>query len=97
MKVLMSEQVTVDVESLVDVDVNHVLMEFSRQIDAAHFNDELPVKSCFLPLLDFATKLLAQVPSKAIGKCSDDQRAEMVRRLKVEASRWNRISVSAKE
>lgn len=97
MKVMMCEQVTVDVETMIDVSVQDVLMEFSRRMEAAEFNDELPVKSCFLPLLDFATKLLAQVPTKGIHKCTDSQRAEMVRRLEAEAERWNTIYMSAED
>jgi len=97
MKVLLCETVSVDVETNVDVDVNDVLMEFSRRFEEAELNGELPMKYAFLPLLDFATKLLARIPPKAIGRCRDDARAEMVKRLDAESERWATIMISAED
>lgn len=97
MKVQMCETVSVDVETEVEVDTNDILMEFSRKIESAEINGDLPYRSVFLPLVDFATKLMARIPPKAIGRCSDSQRAEVVRRLQFEAERWNEIYVSAEE
>lgn len=93
MKVRTCENVEVDVT--VDVDVNAVLCEFSEQFTRAEGFGDLPVNSCYLPLIDFATKLMARIPSAAIAKCKDSQRAEVVKRLRDEAERWNTIIVSA--
>jgi hypothetical protein len=95
MKVQVSETVSVDIETEVEVDVGEVLMEFSRKIESAEMNGDLPYKSVFLPMVDFATKLMAKIPSKGISKCADNQRAEVVKRLQAEADRWNEIYVSA--
>jgi hypothetical protein len=95
MKVQLCETVSVDVETTVDVDVNEVLMEFSRRFEEAELNKDLPMKFAYLPMLDFATKLLARIPSAAIGHCSDAARAEMVKRLDAESERWATIYVSA--
>lgn len=95
MKVQLCETVSVDVETMVEVDVDAVLMEFSRRIESAEMNGDLPYRSAFLPLVDFATKLLAKIPSKGIARCADSQRAEVVKRLTEEAERWNAIMVSA--
>jgi len=46
-----------------------------------------------LPLVDFATKLMANIPMKAITRCSDAHRAEVVKRLKAELDRWNEIMI----
>ena len=97
MKVQMCETVSVDVETMVDVNENDILCEFARKIESAELNKDLPYRSVFLPLVDYATKLMAKIPSKAIGRCSDEQRAEVVRRLQFEAERWNEIYVSAEE
>jgi hypothetical protein len=93
----MCETVSVDVETEIDVDINDILMEFSRKIESAEINGDLPYRAVFLPLVDFATKLLARIPSKGIGRCADSQRAEVVKRLQAEADRWNEIYVSAEE
>lgn len=95
MKVQLCETVTVDVETMVDVDVNEVLAEFGRRFEEAKLNNELPMKYAYLPMIDFATQLLAEIPTAAIGKCTDFQRAAMVERLTAEAERWNAIMVSA--
>jgi hypothetical protein len=95
MRVQMCETVSVDVEATVDVDVNEVLMEFSRRFEEAELNRDLPMKYAYLPMLDFATKLLARIPTSAIGHCSDAARAEMVKRLTDEAERWNAITICA--
>lgn len=98
MKVQLCETVSVDVETMVEVGVDEVLMEFSRQLESCEINSELPpYKSLMLPLVDFATKLMAKIPSNAIGRCRDDERAEVVRRLQAEADRWNAIMVSAED
>ena len=97
MKVQMCETVSVDVETMVEVNEGDILMEFSRKIESAEVNGDLPYRSVFLPLVDFATKLMAKIPSKGIGRCSDSQRAEVVRRLQEEADRWNAIMVSAED
>lgn len=96
MKVRLCESVTVDVETDVDVDCHEVLAEFGRQLEQCELNDELPpYRSLMLPLVDFATKLIANIPRAAITKCRDDQRAEVVKRLQGELDRWNEIYVSA--
>ena len=97
MKVQMCETVSVDVETEVEVNENDILCEFARKIESAEINGDLPYRSVFLPLVDYATKLLAKIPSKGIGRCSDSQRAEVVRRLQGEADRWNAITVSAED
>jgi hypothetical protein len=97
MKVQVCETVSVDLETTVEVSVDDVLMEFSRKIESAEINGDLPVRSVFLPLVDFATRLLAKIPSKGIGKCRDDQRACVVERLQAEAERWNMIMVDAED
>lgn len=98
MKVQLCETVTVDVETYVDVDVNAVLMEWSRQLQSFEMNDDLPpYKTLMLPMVDFATKLMNRIPHDAIGKCTDAQRAEVVRRLQFELHRWNSIMISAEE
>lgn len=97
MKVQMCETVSVNVETMVEVNEGDILMEFSRKIESAEVNGDLPYRSVFLPLVDFATKLMAKIPSKGIGRCSDSQRAEVVRRLQEEADRWNAIMVSAED
>jgi len=96
MKVQLCETVSVDVETEVDVDVNEVLMEWSRRLETFEMNDDLPpYKSLMLPMVDFATKLMGKIPHDAIVKCTDAQRAEVVRRLQFEIDRWNTIMVSA--
>lgn len=97
MKIDISETVSVEVETTVDVDINEVLIEFSRRLDFAERTGDLPCMSAFLPLLDFATKLMARIPAKGIGKCTDSQRAEVVKRLQAEVERWNAIYVSAED
>ena len=97
MKVQLCETVSVDVETEVEVNENDILCEFARKIESAEINDDLPYRSVFLPLVDYATKLLAKIPSGGIGRCSDHQRAEVVKRLQEEADRWNEIYVSAEE
>lgn len=95
MKVRLCESVTVDVETDVDVDVNEVLSEFGRRLDESELNQDLPpYRALMLPLVDFATKLMAKIPNAAITKCRDDQRAEVVRRLQSELDRWNEIYVA---
>ena len=83
---------TVDVEAEVEISPQAILNEFAMRFENA---DELPARSTYLPLVDFATKLLARIPQKAIGTCKDSQRAEVVARLQAEAERWNAIMVSA--
>lgn len=95
MKVQICETVSVDIETTVDVDTNDVLTEFYRRIEEAEVRGDAACKSAFLPLVDFATKLLARIPKKCINKCADSQRAEVVKRLQEEAERWNEIYVSA--
>ena len=96
MKVRLCESVTVDVETDVDVDCHEVLSEFGRRLEECQLNDELPpYRSLMLPLVDFATKLMAKIPSKAITKCRDDQRAEVVKRLQAELYRWNEMYIAA--
>lgn len=85
MKVRMCE--TVDVEAIVEVSPEAILSEFSARFEEA--GDDYPMRSAFLPLVDFATKLLSRIPAKAIGMCSDSQRAEVVSRLQAEVERWN--------
>ena len=92
MKVQVCETVSVDIESTVDVDVNEVLMEFSRRFEEAELNGELPIKFAYLPLLDFATKLMARIPQEAINSCQSTARAEMVKRLTDEIRRWEKQS-----
>lgn len=92
MKVRMCE--TVDVEATVEVSTEEILMEFSQRFEDAMANSSCPVKFAFLPLVDFATKLLARIPPAAIGKCKDSQREEVVKRLRAEADRWNEIMVA---
>jgi len=92
MKVRMCE--TVDVEAEVEVSPNAILDEFRLRIEDAMADSSCPVKSVFLPLVDFATKLLSRIPAEAIGKCKDSQRAEVVSRLRAEAERWNEIMVA---
>jgi hypothetical protein len=91
MKVSLCEEVMVTVETKVDVDLNAVLIEFSSLFEDAEAGDHanVPVRSVYLPLLDFATKLMARVPNEAIALCRDDQRKEMVTRLQTELQRWN--------
>lgn len=89
MRVTMCE--TVDVETEVDVSINDVLAEFGDRIEQADQAGDLPYRSVYLPLVDFATKLLARIPQKGIGACKDSQRAEVVKRLTAEAERWNEI------
>ena len=93
MKVRMCE--TVDVEAEVEVSPEAILNEFAARIEDATGESKPPINSVFLPLVDFATKLLARIPAEAIGKCKDSQRAEVVSRLQAEAERWNAIMVSA--
>ena len=97
MRVRLCETVSAVIETTVDVDVNEVLEEFSRRFEEAELNHDLPMNFAYLPMLDFATKLLAKIPTAAIGHCSDGARAEMVKRLTAEADRWNSIVVSAEE
>jgi hypothetical protein len=49
MKVQVSETVSVDIETEVEVDAGEVLMEFSRKIESAEMNGDLPYRSVFLP------------------------------------------------
>lgn len=90
MKVRMCE--TVDVEAEVEISPEAILNEFAARFEDA--GNDLPVRSAYLPLVDFATKLLARIPAKAIGKCQESQRAEVVKRLQAEADRWNEIMVA---
>ena len=94
MKVRLCESVTVDVETDVDVDCHEVLCEFGRRLEQCELNNEIPSsRSVMLPLVDFATKLMANIPMKAITRCSDAHRAEVVKRLKAELDRWNEIMI----
>ena len=96
MKVRLCETVTVNVETDLDVDCHEVLSEFGRRLKQCELNDELPPYGLLmLSLVDFATKLMANIPSKAITECRDDQRAEVVKRLQAELDRWNEIYISA--
>ncbi len=92
MKVRMCE--TVDVEAEVEVSPNAILDEFRLRIEDAMADSSCPVNSVFLPLVDFATKLLSRISPEAIGKCKDSQREEVVKRLRDEADRWNEIMVA---
>lgn len=94
MKVQICETVSVDVETTVNVDINDVLMEFSRRIESAAMNGDLPYKSAFLPLVDFATKLMAKIPDGGISKCTNSQRVEVAKRLYEEGTRWNAFVAS---
>lgn len=94
MKVNVFETVSVDVETSIDVDVNTVLNEFSSRMEEAEQLGDLPVRSVFLPLVDFATKLLSRIPNQGICRCLDSQRVEVVKRLQEELDRWNAIMVS---
>lgn len=85
----------VDVEATVTISAEAILDEFRARFDEAEEAGECPVKFAFLPLVDFATKLLARIPSKAMIACKDSQRAEVVKRLQAEADRWNEIYVTA--
>ena len=89
MKVRICE--TVDVEAEVEISPEAVLNEFSLRFEDAITESNCPVKSAFLPLVDFATRLLKRIPPEAIGKCKDSQRAEVASRLQAEAERWNAI------
>ena len=93
MKVTMCQNV--DIEAEVEVSVNDVLAEFGKRFEEAQQIGDLPVRSAYLPLVDFATRLMAQIPQQAISRCLDSQRAEVVQRLKAESERWNEIYVSA--
>lgn len=95
MKVQMCETVSVDVETTVDVDVNDVLMEFSRRMESAEMNGDLPLRSVFLPLVDFATNLMGKIPERGIATCKDSQREEVIRRLQTELDRWNAVMIDA--
>jgi len=77
----------------VDVSINDVLAEFGERMEEAEQSGEVPIGRVYLPLVDFATRLLARIPSKAMVACKDSQRAEVVKRLKAEAERWNEIYV----
>ena len=88
MKVQICETITTDVETEVDVNINDILNEFSRRIETAEMNSELPCKSVFLPLVDFATRLMARIPADGIAKCKDIARVEVAKRLRDEAERW---------
>lgn len=92
MKVRMCE--TLDVEAEVEVSPNAILDEFRLRIEDAMADSSCPVTSVFLPLVDYATKLLSRIPPEAIRKCKDSQRAEVVARLQAEADRWNAIMVA---
>lgn len=89
MKVQICETVSVDVETTVNVDINDVLMEFSRRIESAEMNGDLPYRSTFLPLVDFATQMMAKIPEQGISKCTNEQRAIVAKRLYEEGTRWN--------
>jgi hypothetical protein len=94
MEVQLCETVSVDIETMVHVSVDDILSEFSRQLLSCDMNDELPpYKRLSLPLLDFATKLMATIPDAAIAGYTDAQRAEVIRRLRDEFKRWNLIHV----
>jgi hypothetical protein len=97
MRVQICETVSVDVETMVDISIDDVLNEFSRRIESAEMNKDLPVRSAFLPLVDFATNMMAKIPDRGIAKCKDSQRMEVVRRLQMELDRWNAITVDAEE
>lgn len=91
MKVQLCETVSVDVETEVDVSVNDILMEFSRQLETCTMNDELPpYKRLALPLIDFATKMMAEIPDEAITGYKESQRDEVYSRLNAEMIRWHR-------
>ena len=82
------ETVSVDVETQVDVSIDDVLMEFSRRLETAEMNQELPIRTVFLSLVDFTTKLMAKIPQKGIESCPTPQREAVVDRLKKELQRW---------
>jgi hypothetical protein len=94
MKVRLCETVSVDVETDVNVDVNEVLMEFSRRFEEAELNQECPVRYAFLPLMGFATRLMARVPEAAMRRCNDAEMAQVIRRLRAEAERWATVYVT---
>ena len=90
MKVQLCETVSVDVETEVDVSINDILMEFSRRLETCKLNNELPpYKSLMLPLIDFATQMMAEIPVAAIEQCKESQRVEVRRRLAAELNRWH--------
>lgn len=95
MQVTVCETVSVDIETTVEVNLDDILKEFSRRMETAELTGVVPLKSVFLPLVDFSTRLLACISSKGISSCLDSQRAEVVKRLQTEADRWNAIMVSA--
>lgn len=97
MKVQVYETVSVDIETSVNVDVNDVLMEFSRRLESAEMNGDLPLRTVFLPLVDFATKLMSRIPERGIATCKDSQRMEVINRLSAELDRWNVIMLDAEE
>ena len=86
MKVRMFETVNVDTE--VDVSAVDVLNEFAARFEDAANDGSCPVKFAYIPLVDFATKLLAQIPDLAIAKCTNQQRATVSDRLRSESERW---------
>jgi len=95
-KIKFSEVVNVEVDGEVDVDCNGVLCEFSDKLKALEAANELPnYNRLILPLVDFATKLMARIPKQAIARCSDEQRREVALRLKTELERWDGIWIAA--
>lgn len=82
---------SVDIDTMVDVSIEDLLNEFSDRIEQAEDTKEFPIRSVFLPLVDTATKLLARIPDKAIGRCKDSQRAEVANRLQAELVRWSAV------
>lgn len=84
-----------DIDVEVDVDVNEILMEFSRRMEQCELNSQLPpYKYLSLPLVDFATRLMSSIPAKAISGYKDSQRAEVAKRLATELERWNGIMIT---
>jgi len=100
-KIKFSEVVNVEVGGEVDVDCNDVLCEFSDKLKALEAANELPdynqliLPLVILPLVDFATKLMARIPKQAIARCSDEQRREGALRLKTELERWDGTWIAA--
>lgn len=82
---------SVDIDTMVDVSIDDLLNEFGERIEQAEERKEFLIRSVFLPLVDTATRLLARIPDKAIGRCKDSQREEVVKRLQAELDRWSAV------
>ena len=84
-----------DVEVTVDVTTDEVLTHFSNEIEEAYRVDETRPRSVMLPAIDWCTKLMARIPDKAVAEFTDDQRTEIISRLRAELDRYELANVSA--